>query len=197
MDHSDNASVHLRFTHTEQEYLDAVRLYVWHAKELLVRLILMFVLFAIVVVLLPGLLGLPLPLWATAAFIFLAGLGWFHGYIVDVPRRRFRGDPKYRDEYDLIFSDAGMEFKTANVSASLRWSLYTRVIENDRFYIMIYGRDIHSLSILPKRAFRDSEQEKTFRKLLRRHLDPNLKLTPGEHEMQQYVPASLEPPDWR
>ena len=89
-------------------------------------------------------------------FIFIAGLGWFHGYVIDVPRRRFRGDPKYRDEYDLKFSDAGMEFKTPHVSASLQWSLYTRVIENDRFYIMVYGRDIHSLSIIPKRAFREA-----------------------------------------
>ena len=197
MNHADNESVHLRFTHTEKEYLDAVRFYFWHSKELLARLIVSFVLLAFGMVLLLMLIGVPFPLWATAAFIFLAGLGWFHGYVIDVPRRRFRGDPKYRDEYDLVFSDAGMEFKTAHVSASLRWSLYTRVIENDSFYILIYGRDIHSLSIVPKRAFREHEQEKTFRKLLRRNLDPNLKLTPGEHETQQYVPASLEPPDWR
>ena len=97
----------------------------------------------------------------------------------------------------MKFSDAGMEFKTPHVSASLQWSLYTRVIENDRFYIMVYGRDIHSLSIIPKRAFRDSEQEITFRKLLRRNLDPKLRLTPGENESQQYVPGRLEPPDWR
>ncbi|HEX5876475.1 MAG TPA: YcxB family protein [Pyrinomonadaceae bacterium] len=196
MDHADKESVHLRFTHTEKEYLNAVRFYFWHSKELSIRLIVSFVLFAVGLVLLSVVIGVPLPWWAMVAFIFLAGLGWFHGYVIDVPRRRFRGDPKYRDEYNLIFNDAGMEFKTAHVSATLRWSLYTRVIENDSFYIMIYGRDIHSLSIVPKRAFRDNEQEKTFRKLLRRNLDPNLKLTPGEHETQ-YVPASLEPPDWR
>lgn len=197
MDQADQGVVHLRFTHTEKEYLDAVRFYFWHSKELSIRLIVSFVLFAIGLVLLDVILGGFLPLWAMLAFIFLAGLGWFHGYVIDVPRRRFRGDPKYRDEYDLTFSDAGTEFKTAHLSASLKWSLYTRVIENDRFYIMIYGRDIHSLSILPKRVFRDKEQEMAFRKILRRNLDPNLKLTPAEHETQQYVPASLEPPDWR
>ena len=196
MDQANNESVHLRFHHTEKEYLEAVRLYFWHSKELSGRLIVSFVLFATGMLLLQSLVSVWLPLWATLAFIFLAGLGWFHGYVIDVPRRRFRGDPKFRDEYDLTFSDAGMEFKTAHVSASLQWSLYTRVIENDRFYIMVYGRDIHSLSILPKRVFRDKEQEVTFRKLLRRNLDPNLKLTPGEHETQ-YVPAGLEPPDWR
>ncbi len=192
-----NESVHLRFTHTEKEYLDAVRFYFWHSKELLIRLILSFVLFAIGLVMLDVILGGFLPLWAMVAFIFLAGLGWFHGFVIDVPRRTFRGDPKFRDEYDLIFSDAGVDFKTAHVSASLRWSLYTRVIENNSFYIMMYGRDIHSLSILPKRVFRDNEQEKTFRKLLRRNLDPNLKLTAGENETEQYVPSTLEPPDWR
>ncbi|HEU4509668.1 MAG TPA: YcxB family protein [Pyrinomonadaceae bacterium] len=197
MHHANNESVHLRFTHTEKEYLDAVRLYFWHSKELVIRLIVSFVLFAIGLVLLDVILGGFLPLWAMVAFIFLAGLGWFHGYVIDVPRRKFRGDPKYRDEYDLTFSDAGTEFKTANVSASLKWNLYSRVIENDRFYVMLYGHDIHSLSVVPKRAFGDKEQEITFRKIVRRNLDPNLKLTPAEHETPQYVPASLEPPDWR
>ena len=197
MDHANQKSVHLRFTHTEKEYLDAIRLYFWHSKELLARLIVSFVLFATGLMLLPVLVGVPFPLWATAALIFLVGLGWFHGYVIDLPRRKFRGDPKYRDEYDLTFSDAGIEFKTAHVSASLQWNLYTRVIENDRFYIMLYGHDIHSLSILPKRAFRDQQQEITFRKLLRRNLNPKLKLTPGEHENHEYVPASLQPPDWR
>jgi hypothetical protein len=137
-----------------------------------------------------------LPLWSVVAFILLAGVAWFHGYIVDLPRSYFRGDPKFRDEYTLTFTDAGIDFKTENMSAKIAWSFYTGVIENESFYLLVYGNNIHSVSVIPKRAFRDSKQEATFRQMLRRHVDSNLKLTEGERA-EEYVPKSLQPPDWR
>jgi len=190
-----NQSVQLSFRHTEQEYLDAVRHYVWHSKELLARMIIFYVLVSTGMVLLLLLVGLPFPLWAVVAFVVLAGVALFHGYLVDLPRRYFRGDPKFRDEYTLTFSDAGIEFRTAHLNASLAWSLYTDVIETDKFYIMVYGKGIHSLSILPRRAFSDVGQETAFRQMLRRHLDHNLKLSASEREGREYFPP-VQPPDW-
>ena len=69
------------------------------------------------------------------------------------------------------------------------------MIENESFYILVYGKNIHSLSIIPKRVFQDSQQERTFRELLRRNID--LKLKVGDGEEKEYAPARLEPPDWR
>lgn len=71
------------------------------------------------------------------------------------------------------------------------------MIENDNFYFLLYGKNIHSLSILLKRGFRDPNQETLFRRMLRRNLDANLKLSESERERSEYVPKSLEPPDWR
>ena len=190
-------TVHLSFSHTEKEYLAAIRFYFWHSKELLVRLIVSCLLFTIVLLLVYAWLKFLIPVWAIVILMFIGGMGFFHGYVIDLPRNRFRGDPKYREEYNLTFSDDGIEFRTANVNSSIAWNLYTRVIENDSFYIMVYGKDIHSLSIIPKRAFRDSEQERTFREMLRRNIDSTLKVTDGEHEKKEYVPTKLEPPDWR
>jgi hypothetical protein len=135
-----------------------------------------------------------LPLWANVALILCIGVAWFHAYFVDLPRRYFRSDPKFRAEYDLTFTDAGIQFKTPDINSSIAWSLYTRVIENDRFYIMIYGKNIPSLSIIPKRAFPTSKEEILFRQMLRRHVDQTLKLSDGERE---YAPVSFQPPDWR
>ena len=190
-----NQSVQLSFRHTEQEYLSAVRYYVWHSKELLARMIIFYVLVSTGMVLLLLLFGLPFPLWAVIAFVVLAGVALFHGYLVDLPRRYFRGDPKFRDEYTLTFTDAGIEFRTAHLNASLAWSLYTDVIETDKFYLMVYGKGIHSLSIVPKRAFTDAGQETAFRQMLRRHLDHNLKLGATEREAPEYLPPA-QPPDW-
>jgi hypothetical protein len=135
-------SVQLSFRHTEPEYLAAVRYYVWHSKELLARMIIFYVLVSTGIALLLLLWGSPFPLWAVIAFIVLAGVALFQGYLVDLPRRYFRGDPKFRDEYTLTFTDAGIEFRTTHLNASLAWNLYTDVIENDKFYILVYGKDI-------------------------------------------------------
>ena len=147
-------------------------------------------------VLLTVLMGFVLPVWVIVALLGLLGVSLFHGVLIDRPRRYFRGDPKFRDEYNLTFSDSGIEFRTANINASMAWGMYTRVIETDAFYLTVYGRDIHSVSILPKRAFVDSEQETAFRQLLRRHVDPSLKLGPTEREGTEYLPPK-SPPDWR
>jgi YcxB-like protein len=196
MSYSPNQAVQLRFSYTEQEYLAAMRLFFWNSMEPLIRLMVIYVLFSAGIMLLSSLLNVSLPLWLFVILIFLVGLALFHGCVIDLPRRYFRGDPKFRDEYNLTFTDAGIEFKTPKINASVAWSLYTRVIENDSFYLMIYGKDIGSVSVLPKRAFQDSKQETTFREMLRRHVDRTLKLGEGERQ-NEYVPTSLEPPDWR
>jgi hypothetical protein len=188
--------VHLNFRYTEKEYLSAIRLYVWNTSELLLGWIVLYALLSAGLVLLTALMGFVIPVWALAAMIGLLGVSLFHGVLIDRPRRYFRGDPKFRDEYNLTFSDSGIEFRTANINASMAWSMYTRVIETDAFYLTVYGRDIHSVSVLPKRAFVDSKQETIFRQLLRRHVDQSLKLGPTEREGSEYLPPKT-PPDWR
>ena len=197
MSYSANDSVQLNFRHDEKEFIAATRLYFWQSKELLVRFIVVDLLFAALMVLINVMVGFVVPVWAMAAVIVLVWVAWFHGVVIDLPRARFRGDPKFRDEFNLTFTDANIHFRTENLNATFAWNFYNKVIENDSFYILIYGKNIHTLSILPKRAFRDSAQETLFRRMLRRNLDPKLKLSKGEQEAPAFVPRSLEPPDWR
>ena len=188
-------TVQLNFQLTEKEYLAGLRLYTWHTSELLLRMITIYVVLSAGLIVLSVLMSFPLPLWALAVLVGLLGVSMAHGYLVDYPRRLFRGDPKFRDEYNLTFSESGIEFRTKSVNASIAWSMYTRVIENDKFYLTVYGRDLHSVSILPKRAFVSSKQEAAFRDMLRRHVDGSLKLTETEREPTYLPPAT--PPDWR
>jgi|SRR6185503_16173584 len=192
-----NEPVHISFRHTETEYLAATRLYFLRSTVLQTGWIVTFVLVSAGLVLLPLILDYYLPIWFTLSLIGVFGAGLFHRTVIDLPRRYFRGDPKFRDEYHLTFSDAGIEFQTLNMSSMIAWSFYTGVIENDKFYLMKYGNNIHSVSMIPKRAFADSRQESTFRQMLRRNLDPKLKLSAAERENQEYVPKNLQPPDWR
>jgi len=190
-------TVTLTFRHTEEEYLAAARLYLWHSKALLVRLVISCVLISVGLLLLTMLLDFALPLWFLLILMLLVATALYHGYLIDLPRRIFRGDPKFRDEYNLICSDAGVTLKTENINSSINWNFYTSVIENDKFYLLIYGKHLPAFSIFPKRAFRNNQDELLFRDLLRRHVDPKTKVSAGDLETKDYVPPSLEPPDWR
>ena len=192
-----NEVVQLSYRHTEKEYLAAIRLYYWNTKELMARLIVIYVLFGVGLLLVNSLLDLVLPPWALIVVMVAVCFGWAHGYLIDLPRRHFRGDPRFREDYNLTFTDGGVEFKSQNMNGTLAWSFYTKVIENDSFYLLVYGKNIHALSVIPKRAFRDAQQETTFRQMLRRNVDHTLKISDGERETKKYVPKSLEPPDWR
>jgi hypothetical protein len=175
-------SIQLSFKYTEEEYLAAARLFLWRSRETLIRLVVTFAFLSFGLILLLSLISFALPLWATISLSLLVGVALFHGFFYDLPRRYFRGDPKFRDEYSLTFSDEGIGFKTRNIDASVAWSLYTGVIENKNFYLLIYGKDIASLTVIPKRVFRDSKQEVTFVEMLRRHIDyklPLKKITEG------------------
>lgn len=194
MSHSANEAVQLSFRYSDEEYLAAIRFYFWHSKTLLGRAIVTYVMFSVALVLLPLAMGFSLPVWANLALVGIAGVALFRGYVVDRPRAYFQGDPKFRDDYYLTFTDAGIEFHTQNMSSMTAWNLYSGVVESDSFYILIYGKNIHSLSIVPKRAFQSSNQDTTFRQILRRNVDPTLKLSTGEGD---HVPQRLEPPDWR
>lgn len=191
---SDTNKVELRYILSEKEYMSAVRYYFLRSTQMLPRIIIFYVLICAGFLLLNVLLDSILSLWFIVALIFLIGVSLFHAYLVDLPRRYFRSDPKFRSEYHLMFTDAGIKFKTPDIDSSIAWSLYTGVVENESFYFLVYGKNLPSLSILPKRAFRDNKEETAFRQMLRRHVDQTFKLGEGENE---YVPISSQPPDWR
>ena len=195
MSHPNNKSVQLTFRYTEDEYIAAMRFYLLRSREVLARLVIGYGLFAGGLVVLNVLLEFTLPVWSIVAFILLAGVSWVYSYLVDVPRRFFRSEPKFREEYTLTFTDAGIDLKTQGISASIAWTYYTGMLENGRFYFLTYGQNIHAPSIFPKRAFRDSEQETIFREMLRRNVDQALKVRDGDEP--GYVPSSSGPPDWR
>ncbi len=81
-----------------------------------------------------------------------------------IPRLAFRGQGKYRDDYSLTFSDNGIHFRTVHIDSQLQWSLYTHALVNAHSYLLYYGS--RTFSIIPKRVFRDQEQQAAFDKLL-------------------------------
>jgi hypothetical protein len=190
-------TVKLNFKYTEQEYVAAVRAYMLHTPDVIFRLgmFLTLVTAGVFMLFINSDAGLLLSLlWGVAVFAGIAG-GLFYG----VPKRRFRGDPKFRDQYFLEFSEEGIHLQTANVDSKLNWSLYTRVVEQEKFYLLVYGT--YMMTVVPKRTFNGAQQEAAFRELLRNKLATRLKAqrvagTTANELEGGYVPPP-EPPDWR
>ena len=190
-------TVNLHFKYTEEEWVAASRLYVLRQPKLLLRFGVGFLFIAL------GLLVFALIEEAILPFMFLslcavvAAFAW--SILFALPRQRFRSDPRFRDEFFLEFAEDAIRFKTQHIESKFDWSLYTGVLENERLYVLIYGKGM--ISVIPKRAFKLPSQEAIFRDMLRR----NLMHTPGSQRLKEqpaneltgaYVPPA-EPPDWR
>jgi hypothetical protein len=102
-------------------------------------------------------------LCASAAFVLML-LAAF----VILPPMAFRLEPKYRDEYSLIFSQDGIQFRTVHINSQLQWSTYSRALIDADSYILYYGS--RSFTVVPKRVFQSREQQKAFEELLDHHV---------------------------
>jgi hypothetical protein len=191
------ATVDLRFQYTEDEYVAALRIYMLRSTRL--RLAFVLSLFLLVM----GLLSAVAGVYSGFSFLLIAfSVAYLMVILMAftvIPQKRFRADPKFRDEYFLQFSEDGIRLQTAQIDSTVQWSLYTKFIESGRFYLLVYGENM--ISVVPKRAFSDSSEEIVFRDLLRRKIAPGhnsnwlKEHATGELE-KAYVPPS-EPPDWR
>lgn len=192
--------IQLRFTYSEGEYLAATRLLLFGEKLILARMvvILAFVFLAFFTVSVVS--DFNFPLWAGLAFGLLVDISFVYKGLVDAPRKYFRKDPKMRDEFALTFSEEGVAVKTSQIDSKLAWTLYKRVLENKSLYVLMYNEPARlTMTMVPKRVFRDANEEWEFRRLVHRHVDQSLKLTNDSigDQTYTYVPSRLEPPDWR
>jgi hypothetical protein len=184
--------ISLRFKYTEDEYAAASRLNMMRSPGFWIWFVVSS-LFCALGVYFVSILSMDL------GILFFVWLMLWLLQLFVVPRQAFRREPKFRDEYLLQFSDDGIQFVTPQIDALIQWSLYTRVIESERFYLLVYGRNM--MSVIPKRAFASVEQQNAFGAMLRRRLpgcfDPKrLCAEPPVDSATRYVTPS-EPPDWR
>jgi len=187
----------LSFTYTEDEYVSAARFFFTRGVELKFRLYLSLGFFACA--LLIGWLAFDVYVTAMVLIPGLLVLARYWYVYSAQPRSYFRSNPKFRDPYELTFSDEGVLFRSKGVESRLAWDFYTSVLETPEHFFLVYGKDMFSL--LPKRVFRDRRQESALRELLRRKFGAKMQThgLPEAHAQaveREYVPPP-EPPDWR
>jgi hypothetical protein len=123
------------------------------------------------------LLGLGIYLWqvpsshwfgvacVTGAVLF--SLMLFAAFTI-IPQLAFRREPKFRDEYSLVFSSEGIHFRTDHIDSQLQWSMYSKVLIDAYSYVLYYG--LRQFTVIPKRVFQSFEQQQTFEQLLMQYV---------------------------
>jgi hypothetical protein len=108
--------------------------------------------------------------WWTLAPFLLAVLEWFNLLSPRPLVRRywFKQNPKFLETYHLTLHDAGIHFLTDSIDAQIKWDHYSNVIENDRMYLLIYGKGMYT--IIPKRAFANVDDVTRFHALIDEHI---------------------------
>ena len=192
-------SVHFKLS--EQEYMAGARLLTSAdaaakaraaASITLYAVGVLFLLLAFDAALMPSLLA------GTSVLVTL--IFALHRARLRLTRRCFRGDHRLRHGLTLTFTDDYVQLQGPEYDSKQGWKLYTDVREGRDSYVLVYGKDIRMMTIVPKRAFKNEQQERAFRGLLARHFDRQLGVEQrGEIKTAEddYRPSSLQPPDWR
>jgi YcxB-like protein len=162
MEPAMQTTINLKFRYRKDEYFRAIRFHFWKTMKLKLDL---------VVAVLSGLAGGYL-LWIdavswislTALLACLVLLLIVFTALVVVPAQIYKGSQKLKQDYELIFSDEGILFRTSSIDSRLAWDLYKSWIENAEFFILYHGK--REFSVIPKRAFENDEEQKRFKELL-------------------------------
>lgn len=189
-------SVNVHFKLAEDEWVAASRLYLLRQPGIILRFV------SALILLVAGLLFFAAISEAIISLFFLSVGVVFFAFVLALlfflPRQRFRNDPRHLDEFFLEFAEDGIRFQTERIESRLDWSLYNSALENERLYVLVYGKGM--ITVVPKRAFNAHGQETAFRNLLTRKLGPissgQLKEKAADELQDAYVPPA-EPPDWR
>ena len=191
--------VSIHFKLSEKEFLTAARLLLFPNLKSRLNVGAGYLIWAFILTLMfMAAFGLGVPFAASLSVTLLVYLS--HHYYFTLPRRSYHGDRKFREGMTLTFTEEHIECVSKQIEAKVSWKLYTDVLEGETCYVLVYGKDMRMMSIVPKRAFKSKQQERAFRGLLAAHFDRALsanQLTTGADAMQEYEPTSLQPPDWR
>jgi len=108
--------------------------------------------------------------WWTLMFFPLAVLEWFNLLTIRplVIRRWFKHNPKFSETYHLAIDRSGIHFRTKSIDSRVTWDHYTKVLEDDRLWLLVYGTRMYS--VIPKRALKGDDEMARFRSLVAQNI---------------------------
>lgn len=187
----DEAKVKLTFKYTEKEYVGAVRQlrfpnYTIQVISIFLSLLFLLGIYTAYISAGEWLISLIL------VFISLLGVAITLFFYFGDYKNYFREDETLREEYNIEFSKNEITSKSKSAESRFGWNVFKDFRETKQFYFLDYKYD--GPLTIPKRVFTSPSQEKIFREFLITYINPKAKIKKPEED---YVPKSLNPPDWR
>ncbi len=161
--------IHLKFRYTEADWVAAMRLHFRQTlklrRDLAAAIVIGFLGFAFgasygFTMLLPWVLA-----GGAALVVLLVAAAWYV-----VPGWSFQRSPKLHDEYDLLFSEEGIDFRIAHVGSKFDWTRYRGYLADESCWLLYYGKA--TFTAIPKRLFPTAEDAQGFAQLIQRKLSP-------------------------
>jgi len=166
----NDEEIKLVVSYTEREYVAASRLLFFRSSDTIFRVALFTLMIGGGLVMMSFLID-DFPLWVSLSLTILVEVALLYLALVALPRKYFRGDSKFRDQWEFTFSEQGLLAKTEQIESKLAWSLYTRMIEGAVVFLLVYGKDdLRTMTLVPKRAFESEAQQNAFRELVMRQI---------------------------
>lgn len=108
----------------------------------------------------------------SVAFLLVSVIEWFDLFPAWAARGwlEYKWNPKFKDEYTLTVTPEHLRFKTSTIETTVKWDHYTKVVETDRIFVLVYGKQMYS--VIPKRALPGEEEVRTLRNLLNQCIAP-------------------------
>lgn len=191
------AMLNLHFKYSEDDYIPALRMYLMRKPKFIALFSFFYLLLISLLRLLLGSGSYYETTWFVlfSTVVLFALLGFF---LYAFPHQKFRHSYKAVDEYWIHITEHGIIYGTEHGNGALPWRRCTKLLEGKQFYLLEQGRG--EVTVIPKRAFKDKEEERAFRAMLKRKLTPGLSsklLKQTERELEaEYVPPE-KAPDWR
>ena len=188
--------INLQFTYEEDDYIPALRSYLMRKPKVIALFTFVYFLSVALMSLFVGGNFLDVTSFLLESIVTLLFLIALLFYVL--PHQRYRRSFKAVEEQRFHISEQGIFYETDFASGVLPWRRCTKLLERKRFYL--FEHDHRRVTVIPKRAFKNREEENDFRAILKSKLPPafSSKLlkwkepAPGEG----YVPPE-KAPDWR
>lgn len=163
-------SVTLKYNPNQQDYAQAIRLFMMKRTANRISLGFLVIAFAIVV--------LSISTQATPITIF--ELIWllfpplFIIYIIFIQPNRMAKQAMKNEhlaaETTWEVSDSGVQISTGFDSALFEWDALARLITNKDYYLLLFKKNKNTFRFLPQRSFTSAEDQDSFLQLMTSHL---------------------------
>lgn len=100
-------------------------------------------------------------LYSLIAIAFGFGLPFYPWQVVYA----FKRNPLAQAEYEVTYDETGVSAKTSEGESTTTWSIYTRLLEDKRTFLLLFGYGTYV--VIPKRVFAGNDAE-AFRELAQR-----------------------------